>query len=130
MQVARKLAVKRLTASDLTFFEWHFRNHNAGNQKAINLNADVFVDELYPALPELSIDSGKVPVDISVFGPNGKGLQNLQRKIVKFGTYKNWRLNGEFIYNPNEDPGRYNVLSPGDFAFLEFSGAALPASLK
>ena len=38
----KKLAVKRLTASDLTFFVWHFRNQPAGNQKAINLNADVF----------------------------------------------------------------------------------------
>ena len=45
-----KLALKRLTASDLTFFEWHFKNRNVGNQKAINLNADVFSDQLYPAL--------------------------------------------------------------------------------
>ena len=45
-----KLALKRLTASDLTFFEWQFKNRNAGNQKAINLNADVFSNQLYPAL--------------------------------------------------------------------------------
>ena len=43
-----KLALKRLTASDLTLFEWHFNYRNAGNQKAINLNADVFKDQLYP----------------------------------------------------------------------------------
>ena len=48
-----KLALKKLTASDLTLFEWHFRNRNAGNQKAINLNADVFVQQLFPALPEV-----------------------------------------------------------------------------
>ena len=39
----KKLALKRLTASDLTFFEWHYRSRNAGNQKAINLNTDVFI---------------------------------------------------------------------------------------
>ena len=61
--MSRKLALKRLTASDLTFFEWHFRNHNAGNQKAINLNADVFVEELFRALPEVSIETrGKIPI--------------------------------------------------------------------
>jgi len=47
--MSRKLAVKRLTTSDLTFFEWHFKNRPAGKQKAINLNADVF-NELYPTL--------------------------------------------------------------------------------
>lgn len=39
--MSTKIAVKKLTASDLTFFEWHFKNRNAGNQKAINLNRNV-----------------------------------------------------------------------------------------
>jgi len=126
----RKIGVKRLTASDLTFFEWHFRHRNAGNQKAINLNADVFISDLYPALPELSIESGgKIPIDLSVFGPGTKGLHNLQRKIVKFGAYKNWRLNGEFIYNPSEDSERYNSLRPGDFAVMEFLGVGVPNAI-
>ncbi len=51
----RKFALKRLTASDLTFFVWHFKNRNAGNQKAINLNADVFVGKLFPSLPEVAL---------------------------------------------------------------------------
>jgi len=38
-----RLALKRLTDSDLTIFETLFRKLAAGNQKAINLNADVFI---------------------------------------------------------------------------------------
>src|SRR5579864_7841232 len=126
-----KLALKRLTASDLTFFEWHFRHHNAGNQKAINLNRDVFVDELYPALPDVAEEkSGRIPLDLSVFGPDGKPELNLQRKIVKFGTYKNWRLNGEFIHNPQTDPERFNGLKPDDIAIFEFFGAVVPVSSR
>jgi len=46
-----KLSIKRLTRSDLTFFRWQHEHQDAGNQKAINLNRDVFVSELFPALP-------------------------------------------------------------------------------
>jgi hypothetical protein len=124
----KKLAVKRLTASDLTFFEWHFRNQNAGNQKAINLNADVFVDQLYPSLPELAArKDGKIPLDLFLHGPGAAGELNLQRKIVKFGSYKNWRLNGEFIY---EEPERFKVLHAGDFAVMEFTGEGIPHSAR
>ena len=128
----RKIALKRLTASDLTFFEWHFRNHNAGNQKAINLNANVFVDKLYPLLPEAAKETkGKLPIDLYIYGPGLANEYNLQRKIVKFGTYKNWRLNGEFVYNPDSSEERFNVLEPGDFVILEFTGDALkPDSVR
>ena len=54
----RRIALKRLTASDLTLFEWQFRNRNAGNQKSINLNADVFIVQLFPSMPEAALDAG------------------------------------------------------------------------
>lgn len=127
----RKLAIKRLTASDLTFFEWQFKNENAGNQKAINLNRDVFIDELFPSLPELVTKAnGKITIDLSIFGPGLKGECNLQRKIVKFGSYKNWRLNGEFIFNPEDDPDRFNVLKPDDLLVIEFIGEGVPDTVK
>jgi hypothetical protein len=126
-----KIAVKRLTASDLTFFEWHFRNRNAGNQKAVNLNRDTFVDKLFPVLPEIAMKSGgRIPIDLWLFGPGLKGALNLQRKIVKFGEYKNWRLDGEFIFNPVEDSERFNVLKPGDVAVLEFIGEGVPSTIR
>ena len=127
----RKLALKRLTASDLTFFEWHFRNHNAGNQKAINLNADVFVSQLYPSLPEVALVSGgRLPIDLYLYGPGLAQEWNLQRKIVKFGSYKNWRLNGEFIHDPSTDENRFHVLVAGDVVVLEFGGDVTPSTLK
>lgn len=127
----RKLAIKRLTASDLTLFEWQFRNINAGNQKAINLNRDVFIDILYPSLPEAAQEyDNRIPIDLQIFGPGLNDLHNLQRKIIKGHTYKNWRLDGEFIYNPNDAQNRYNILSPGDFVIFEFNGYIYPKSIK
>jgi Domain of unknown function (DUF3883) len=127
----RKLAAKRLTASDLTFFEWHFRNRPAGNQKAINLNAYVFIDRLYPALPEVSQETGgRLPLDLSIYGPALAGLDNYQRKIVKGDTYKNWRLDGEYIPDKPEDQGRYRGLTPGDIAVFEFFGVPVPSAAK
>jgi hypothetical protein len=126
-----RLAVKRLTASDLTFFEWHFRNEPAGNQKAINLNADVFIQQLYPSLPVIAgTKSGRLPLDLFIFGPGLQGEYNLQRKIVKSGAYKNWRLNGEFIFNPENSPQRFNSLRPGDLVVFDFTGELQPISAR
>src|SRR5688500_2960249 len=97
----QRLILKRLPASDLTFFEWQHRNRPAGNQKAITLNADVFVAQMYPALPQIAAESdGRLPIDLVIHGPGLRPPVNLQRKIIKHGSYKNWRLDGEFIYNP------------------------------
>lgn len=126
----RKLAIKRLTESDLTIFEYHHRR-TAGKQKAINLNADVFIQDLYPQLPEVaSSRSGRFSVDLFLYGPANFGEQNLQRKIIKVGSYKNWRLNGEFIHNPLHEATRYNKLQGGDYAIIEFIGDIAPDVCK
>ena len=122
-----KLALKRLTASDLTFFQWHFKHRNAGNQKAINLNAEVFRDQLYPSVEIVARDrQNKLGIDLWVAGPGAAKLVNLQRKIIKGTTYKNWRLDGEFIYNPEDQPNRFNVLVPGDIVLFGFEGELVP----
>ena len=122
-----KLALKRLTASDLTFFEWHFRNRNAGNQKAINLNADVFTGQLYPAFETIVRDrQNKRGIDLWIAGPDAAEPVNLQRKIIKGSAYKNWRLDGEFVYNPDNTPDRFNILEAGDIALLGFDGELAP----
>ena len=114
-----KLALKRLTASDLTFFEWQFKNRNAGNQKAINLNADVFSNQLYPALEAIARDrQDKLGVDLWIVGPAAAEPVNLQRKIIKGASYKNWRLDGEFVHNPYDMPERFNMLEAGDIALF------------
>jgi len=126
--MARKLAIKRLTASDLTFFEWQYRK-SASKQKAINLNADVFVDRLYPGLSDPS-SPRRLPVDIFIYGPGLEGEYNLQRKVLKPVGSKNWRLNGEFVLNPDDGPQRFNSLEANDFVVFDFSDGMLPVSIN
>lgn len=125
----RKLALKRLTASDLTLFKWHLANHPAGTQKAFNLDSRVLVGGLYPQLGEPPlVPRPRYPLDLYLYGPGLAAVNNLQRKILK--QKKNWRLNGELIDNPDEDPQRYNILVPGDFALFEFAGEVVPKTAK
>ena len=129
--MARKLTIKRLTKSDLTIFYWHFINHRAGNQKAINLNADILVEKLYPDLDSFAQEqNGKLPIDLFIYGPGLGREYNLQRKIIKWRTYKNWRLDGEYVLNPDESPDRFNSLQPNDYGILEFIGAGKPSAMK
>ena len=37
---------------------------------------------------------------------------------------------GEYIYNPEDEPERYNILRPRDLAVFEFQGRILPTSAK
>src|SRR2546421_1192973 len=126
----RSLALKRLTISDLTFFTWHFRNNPDVRQKAINLNADVFVNIIYPSLPETEVArSGRIPLDLFIYGPGLEGELNIQRKIVKTPSYKNWRLNGEMV-DDLDRPNRFSSLTQGDFVVFEFIGDIYPISAK
>ncbi|AZD79034.1 protein NO VEIN domain-containing protein [Pseudomonas chlororaphis] len=123
----RKLALKRLTASDLTLFKWHLQHHPAGKQKGFNLDTRILVDRLYPQLGEPAlVPQPRFPLDLYLYGPGLAPANNLQRKILK--QQKNWRLNGELIYNPVESPDLYNVLVPGDYALFEFSGDVIPTT--
>jgi len=123
----RKLALKRLTKSDLTFFQWRFENHPAGNQKCINLNADVFVEKLYPGLSDSSSER-KFRVDLFIYGPGMAGMYTLQRKIVRSEHSKNWRLNGETIQILDETV-RFNVLDERDFAVFDFNEGMRPEAV-
>jgi len=125
-----RIAIKRLTASDLTFFESLFRKLSAGNQKAVNLNADVFVEQLYPALPALVPTIGDViPISLTIIGPAAAEPHVISRAVTKREAYKNWRLNGEFVRDPEGEPGRFDVLQPGDIAVFEFFGDPSPQKL-
>lgn len=125
----RKVALKRLSASDLTIFEHHYRTTSGTKQKAINLDVDVFIKQLYPGLAGKSDGShARIPLDLSVFGPGSAGLHNIQRKILK--QDKNWRLNGELIYGPPENEHRYDQLVRGDYVILDFQGDTEPKSAR
>ena len=125
--MTEQLAMKRLTKSDLTFFEWHFKHHNAGNQKAINLNADIFRDRLFPMVDVVARESNdRLGIDLWIGGPAGADVTNLQRKIIKGESYKNWRLDGETIHDPEGEPGRFQILRPGDLVVFGFEGKLAP----
>ncbi|MGB8345847.1 MAG: DUF3883 domain-containing protein [Ktedonobacteraceae bacterium] len=122
----RKLAIKRLTASELSFFKWQYYQNPSSKQKAINLNADVFVDRLYPGLGDPS-SPGRFPVDVLIYGPGLEGSYNLQRKILK--SHKNWRLNGEIVANPEGSLQRFDALTVGDFVIFDFNEGLYPSSV-
>lgn len=125
----QRLALKRLSESDLTLFEIHFRLTNGTKQKAFNMDRAVFIDLLFPELPaRLDVAKDRVPLDLSIYGPGEAGLHNLQRKILK--QKKNWRLNGELIYDPPDEEGRYDPLRKGDFAIFDFADGSEPRAAR
>ena len=128
--MADRIAIKRLTASDCTLFEAVFRTIDVGKQKSINLNADVLIDQLYPGLaaPGAASDN-EIALPMTIYGPAGKPAHTITRKIIKNSTYKNWRLNGEFIRAPMDDTSRYDNVRPGDLAVMAFTGASSPTRL-
>lgn len=125
-----KLAVKKLTHSDLTFFQCYYyaQKEKKSKQKALNLNSDVLVDELYPELKTVTANT-RIPVSLYIYGPGIEEVHILQRKILKSQGSKNWRLNGELIYSPEDNPDRYKTLKPGDIAVLGFDGKLKPSSI-
>jgi len=128
MTMTTKIALKRLTKSDLTIFEWQFRNRNAGNQKSINLNADVFVDQLYP-LADSHVPTEGVPVPVTIYGPgvsNGVRVASTITPKSEATNQKNWRLGGPLIHDPVDTPDRFHVLEPGDLVLMSFNGDPIP----
>jgi hypothetical protein len=128
--MSRKLALKKLTASDLSFFQSYFSRFPGVAQKGFNLDKKVIEAIFYPSLKSVidAMPDKRSPVALIVVGPAGASPHVLMRKILK--QEKNWRLNGEFIQDPYEQPGRYDVLVPNDIALLEFSGTGAPDSVK
>jgi Domain of unknown function (DUF3883) len=128
-------AVKKLTRSDLTFFEHQFRRNNKVRQKGVNLSAKVFVDLMYPyARTLVTGDPHSLPVKLQIYGPGLRTTPDPKtRKITgKSRQQKNWRLNGEFIPDPSEDPTRYHKLDADDlvvFAFEDSHSNSLPDAI-
>jgi len=128
-----QFTLKLLSRSDLTFFARQLRLQNAGKQKAINLNADVFVDLLFPAAREAANGMPRqFPVPVHIYGPGLRSAPHIvMRKVIAAGgSQKNWRLNGETVPDPDDDPTRYHGLAQHDLAVIGFDGTeGLPSAV-
>lgn len=126
-----RIAVKVLSSSDLTFFDAIFKRSNVGNQKAINLNADVFARQLYPDYAGHAVGREiEDAVSVVVFGPRPSKPYHFARSITKKTAYKNWRLNGAAVPDPDGEEGRFDHLMVGDVAVMEFLGDAAPEAVR
>lgn len=135
------IALKKLSPSDLTFFEKLYRSKHKSGQKCINLNAAVLTDEFYGDLDAVaSKTGGEIKVTLTIFGPGAavaytltrkitKGKRKLRRDGIPQKIYRNWRLNGEFIYDPEGEVGRFDQLLDDDLAVLAFDGIAAPTDV-
>lgn len=128
--MSRKLAIKKLKASDLSFFAPYLNRYPNSKQKSFNLDKRVLENALFPTLAaEIEATSEKrAPVALTFFGPGGAAPYLLMRKVLK--QQKNWRLNGEAVPNPIDEPGRFDSVAPEDIAIMEFSGASMPDAVK
>jgi hypothetical protein len=126
----RKLALKKLKKSDLTFFKSYFKNHDTAKQKGFNLDTKLIEGKFFPGLKDLlqPLPKKSAHVDLIFMGPGLARPYSLARKI-KIDA-KNIRLNGELVHDPEDQPGRFDALKEDDFVLLEFDGSPLPDTVK
>lgn len=128
--MSRKIALKKLKTSDLSFFKSYLTRHPDSKQKAFNLDISVMEGQFFPSLKASleTLDKKATHVDLAISGPGLASPHVLARKIKR--DAKNIRLNGEIVDAPISQTDRYDVLAPGDFAIMEFFGAAMPTAVK
>ena len=151
------VVLKRLTlASDLGWFYSIFHGHNLKTkQKAITLSKEV-MNPIWPSMQtrqeayEAARKAQKVakamgtagkdleafekakakavgtlPVEVELHGPGAAPAMSMRRIIAL--QDKNWRLNGDFVMDPPDDPKRFfGVLREGDLALIGFDGVEWP----
>ncbi|WP_299372815.1 DUF3883 domain-containing protein [uncultured Tateyamaria sp.] len=126
-----RIAVKRLTQSDLTFVDWHFQQKTFGEsrQKAINLNRDVLVDSLFPDLA--NNPQARMDVLLTVYGPGGAPAFTppIPTRPILNNNAKNWRLNGQTLPDDPSIPNRFHDLKPDDLALMVFRGWPKPSEI-
>lgn len=126
--MADRIAIKRLTQSDLTFIDYHFQMKTFGEskQKAINLNRNVLIDRLFPDLARSP--EARINVLLTVYGPAGAGAftPSIPTRPILNNNAKNWRLNGRTLPDDPSLPNRFKNLGPDDLAVMVFRGWPRP----
>jgi hypothetical protein len=115
-----KIAIKLLSDSDLSLFEGHAAH---AGQRAIELEANVFLDSFYPGLRSLH---EQVAIPLVVSGPGGGGAHRLTREIQRARGLNRWCLGGERIHDPAGKSGLYATLTVGDYGIFAFDGDTRP----
>jgi hypothetical protein len=129
--VADFLAIKNLAGSDLGWFRPLVGRFANTKQKGINLNADVLIEKFYRDLPAVAASqSGRIMVDVTIYGPRGAGPMPGSFKIIRSAGGKNRRLNGTLVNEPLDEPGRFSGLQPNDLAVLAFDGRPAPTDIR
>ncbi len=126
----RKLALKKLKKSDLTFFKSYFTKHPQAKQKGFNLDTKLIEGRFFPGLKEMlkPLPKKSAHVDLTFMGPGLAPAYTLARKI-KIDA-KNLRLNGELVHDPVDQTGRFDGMAEDDFVLLEFGGSTLPDTVS
>ncbi|MDO6686725.1 MULTISPECIES: protein NO VEIN domain-containing protein [unclassified Agarivorans] len=119
-----KIAIKRLSSSDLTLFNCHFDPKAGTRQKAWNLDKKIFLEQMYPT----EWGDEKHNVTLALNGPDGSLRNVLERKIVR--QQKNMRLNGELVNAHESGNDRYALLQNHDYAVMVFNGAPFPTQIE
>lgn len=117
-----KIAIRVLAPSDLSFFKAHAP---PSKQRAFDLS-DLFINKFYPGLR-----GAHEPVlfSVALIGPGARGAHRLTRMATcSLGT-RNWRIQGEPIHDPADEPGRYGKLAENDFAIMAFEGNERPQAV-
>lgn len=123
-----KIAVKLLSMTDLSLFEAQYRARNVARQKSVNINKSVFSAQFFPnAMALIGAPDREARLTLDIRGPRASDRLVVTRKIKI--QEKNWRLNGEVVPSPADDPDRYRDLAPNDIAVMRFEGDALPERL-
>jgi len=123
-----KIVIKRLTSSDLTFFEEQFRQTSGAKQKGLNLSKSILVKQLFPVLAQPAAMVKEYTVRLYLYGPGLNEEHRISRSIILEANI--WRLNGEYVKGPDENPTRYNILSTNDIAIMEFNEGTEPGLLR
>ncbi len=118
-----KTALKVLTRADLSLFKSH---QSLSKQRAFRLDGEIFVERFYPGLRG-SYDPVVFP--LMVIGPGGRPAHRLTRMALRAFGGRHWYIKGESIYDPAEEPGRYDKLSENDFALVAIDGNERPRTV-
>ncbi len=124
------IAVKKLGGTDLGWFKSLYHRFSNSNLKGINFNSDVLIDEFYRDLAVIAANNrGRLPVNVTMFGPAAASGYPGIYKLVKSPGSKNWRLNGTLVGDPIGEDHRFDMLQRDDIAVVAFDGRPAPTEI-